>query len=571
MAAMRLSVRLLAAPVWSWFALRQALVERRRPVVELEVGPRHPLPAPEDLDRLASARVSGLWIKLAALSGVGWATVQGVRDALDRVRAAGVFVGVELDHVGNGELYLAAGADRVWMRPLGSVDALGAHGRLRMAGEALARVGLRFDVESAGAYKAFGEVFTRRWPSAENREATRALVDDLQAELERGIAAGRGLSEAEVRAAFAEGPHGAGEAVRRRLVDAAAYPDEVEAELEARFGEDFPRVAFARWARVARARARVTAWMGGGPRVVVAHLDGPVVDGDGAPGSASIAANPVVARLEALREDDGIAAVVLAVRSPGGSATASDRIWRAVARLREKKPVVAHFGDVAASGGYYLAAAATAIVAQPTTFTGSIGVVAGKPVIGDALARLGVYGESVPGAPNSGFFELDTPFSDEARARFRARIDDTYAAFVDRVAKGRGRPVEQIEPLARGRVWSGRRAHALGLVDALGGVDVAIRTAAAAAARGALRRVDERLGPQVPLGLRMLRRMRGSARLLRVWDLAGAIEGGPWAALLASLPGPLGVLARSGGEPLTLCLEEPLSPSEDHRTSGGTA
>jgi protease-4 len=241
---------------------------------------------------------------------------------------------------------------------------------------------------------------------------------------------------------------------------------------------------------------RLDRWIAGGTRIVVVHLEGPVVDGPGAPGATAIADVPTRKLLDGLARDDAVAGVVLAVQSPGGSAQASELIWRAIRRLGEQKPVVAALGKVAASGGYYIAVAAREILAHPATLTGSIGVVAAKVVVGGALGKLGATSEAVLGAPQADFFSGESPFSDEQRRRFRVVLAETYARFVGRVAEGRGRTPEDTEPLAQGRVWLGTRAVASGLADGFGDVDAAVRRVAELAAVQRPRRVDAWVSPR---------------------------------------------------------------------------
>jgi protease-4 len=448
----------------------------------VRVGGRNPLPSATALRRVAeSPDVRGLWLKVERANlGGGIATLLEAGEALGALRAAGKLVVAEFDHVGNPEMVLAAACDRAWLRPGAQVWSVGLGSTLRFFGDALSRHGAGFDVLAVGEFKSFGETFSRSWASPENREAVGTLLEDLQGSLVQFAAGASGLSEAAVRAAFEEAPLTAETAVERGLFDGALYPDQVAEELKGLVGGEPRVVPFpAWWKAVGRAR-RLGRWMAGRPQIAVVGLQGAVVDGQGQPAIASIPAGPVVGLLDSYLDNEAVRGVVLRVSSPGGSAAASDLMWRSVQRLAAKKPVVASFGDVCASGGFYLTASATEIVCHPATITGSIGVIAGKPVLRPALERYGVHSEDVLAAPQADVF-AETAFSGGSRARLRAGLEDTYRTFVDRVATGRRRPAEQIEPLARGRVWSGSRAHALGLVDRLGGVELAVERAAALA------------------------------------------------------------------------------------------
>lgn len=506
MPAFPLSLRLLATPLWALAQGRVWWRERSRPLLRARVTLRHPLPDAQALARVATASdVVGIHLVLEELHG-GWATLQSARNALLRIRAAGKIVVVEMERCGNAELYLASAADRVWMRPMGEVHALGLGGTLRFAGAALAKVGLRFDMEAAGAYKSFGEQWTRSFASPANREATRVLVDELQAELEGVVAEGRGLPVEEVRRAIADGPLSADEALERHLIDAVGYGDACEASLRERIGPELSFLPFHVWWRAVTVRDRLEHWIEKRRRVVVLHLKGPVMDGEGPPGTPAIAAVPVSRALRDLADDDDVASVVLAINSPGGSALASDLIWREVSRLGTKKPLLAVFGDVAASGGYYIAAPAAEIWAQPGSLTGSIGVVGGKVVVADAMARVGVSTELILGAPNAAMYGPDAAFTPEQRLRFRASLERFYRGFVERVSAGRRRPYDVVEVHARGRVWTGRHALSVGLVDHLGGVEEAVARAGILAGVPHPARVDLYLAPR---STRLARLVRG--------------------------------------------------------------
>lgn len=532
-----LSPRLLAAPLWGLHAAWTWFVHRGQPLVELYVGGRHPLPLATELRSLAEdPAVRGLHVRVDAVAE-GWANLAAAREAILAVRKAGKFVSFELEHCGNAELYLASAGDRIWLRPMTQAHVYGVGAALRFAGDAFEKLGLRFDLESAGAYKSFGETFTRSYASAENREAMADIVAGLQEELERAIAEGRRLDRDAVRAAVLAAPLDAEDAKARGLVDDVLYRDGVQAELESLFGRERRRVRFATWHRAWRRSSRWERFLEGRRRVAVLHLAGNVVDGEGGPGGPVIAAQTVSKKLEELAEDDGVGAVVLDIRSPGGSATASDVIWRAAERLGRRKPVVAWLGDVAASGGYYIAVAAAEIVAAPTTLTGSIGVVGGKLVLSGALARVGVHTELVLGAPTASTLSADAPFDPEQRVRFRAGLQRFYKAFVERVAAGRRRPFDAIEPLARGRVWTGRRALEHGLVDRLGTLDDAVERAATLAGIGTPLVVDVRVGVRTPRWVRVARAFVDDAApelklLPKLPPVARALAERPGAALL---------------------------------------
>lgn len=507
MAASPISPRLIVAPWWALQAGRRAIVEWGAPLLEVRVGGRSPLPSPQQLRALAEAAdVRGVWLKVErlVLEG-GQATLHESVEALLAARAAGRLVIGEFDFVGNAELLLAAACDRAWVRPGTQLFCVGLGTTLRFYGDLLGRFGARFDVEAVGEFKSFGEQFGRGYASSPNRESTRVLVDELSDEWIRAIVRCRpAITEAALREAVAMAPLRAEEAVERGLIDGAKYPDEVEAEVEQIVGKEPRVVPFAAWHKAWLRARRLERFIAGHAPIPVVWLKGAVVDGSGTPGASVIAVRPVLEVLEKLREAKQIPAVVLRVSSPGGSAAASDLLWRAVERLVAEKPVVASFGDVSASGGFYLSAAATEIVCHPASITGSIGVISGKPVLRPAMERQGVHSEDILSAPHADLF-AETAFSPSARARWRVGLEATYRGFVERVAKGRKRSYDEVEVHARGRVWTGRHAHAVGLVDHLGGLEVAQARAAALAGATKFRSWD--IAPQ-PKGAWMQRLLR---------------------------------------------------------------
>ena len=395
---------------------------------------------------------------------------------MERLRRSGKTVLVHLDSAGLRELYLAGAADRVWLLPSADLMVTGMGAHLQFYGDLLARLGIRADMEAAGSYKSFGEPYTRSWPSASNREQVGSLVADLQAQAVAQIAEDRQIEVGVVEALLGRAPLAAEEAKAAGLVAELAYGDQVEAALRRLLGGEPRELGFGAWLRVSRWRSALRRWGQVRRRIAIVHLEGPVVQGAEAMGGSGfrIDSDRIVPVLRQIAQADDIAGVVLHVDSPGGSAVASDILARAVQRLTQEKPVVAVFGDVAASGGYYLAAPAQEVIARAGTITGSIGVVGGKIVVGAALERIGVHGELVAAGPDADLFAPWSAFTPDQRLRFRASLQRTYDRFIDVVAAGRRVPASAIEPHAQGRVWTGRQAMELGLVDRLGGLETGI-------------------------------------------------------------------------------------------------
>lgn len=492
--------------------------------------------------------VSAVLLRIDAPPG-NWASCQDLREVIETIRESGRCVYAWVEAPGNAEMWLAASCDRVFMLKTGELGLVGVGAELTFFGAALSRLGIECDFEAAGAYKSFGEPYTRSFASAENREAMEQIVGDLQRQFVEGLAEGRDLTVPRVDELVGQAPMSAAAALEAGLVDQLCYPDEMERWLEDEHGPGAKIVSFGSWARGDGLVHWLQGWGGPSDSVAVVHLEGPIVVDDSRPGNL-VRARRVVPLLRGLREDESVRAVVLHVNSPGGSAMASDLIWREVELLQRDKPVIASFEDVAASGGYYLAAPAAEIVARPGTLTGSIGVFGGKLVAREGMRKLGVHSQSVGAAPNATMYSTSQRFTDEQRVRFRASLQRVYDGFVHRVAAGRRRPTEALEPHCRGRVWTGRAAGTRGLVDREGDLFFAVdraRSLAGLSARG-FRRVDLSSQPA-----------RSALSRLISQTLRGIVPGrsAMHAVLRSSLATPfraaaLDLILRLEGEPLAL-------------------
>ncbi len=422
-------------------------------------------------------RVVGVRIDLAHIdAGVG--RVQELRRAIQALRDAGVYVHVNLVSGGLREYLLACAADEITMPPAATLDLVGLRAEVTYLGGLIAALGIHPDFEAVGDYKSFAERFVRTGPTDAARRNTEEIFADLWDQVVRAVAAGRGLERQRAEELLGRGPFGADEAVAEGLVDAEVYPDRVPKRLRDTLGKVKTVKAPRYWVRRRRLdrwrwRARNT------PVVAVIPAVGQILGGS--PGGANqgnvITARTLNRMLNAVRKERAVAAVVLRIDSPGGSAEASDLIWRQVVRLARKKPVVASMGDVAASGGYYIAMGADHVIAQPGTLTGSIGVVAGKINLQGLYERLGIHHEVVSYGDNAGFYSTSGDFNDSERARLRDRMADFYRIFVGKAAECRQLDEEDLEQHARGRVWTGRQALDRGLVDGLGGFHDAVATA----------------------------------------------------------------------------------------------
>ncbi|HJL37804.1 MAG TPA: signal peptide peptidase SppA, partial [Polyangiaceae bacterium LLY-WYZ-15_(1-7)] len=485
---------------WVHVRLQRRLVElphRRRRLLLRLLGLPEALPTAlstlRQLARRASTdpHVEGVVFTLPPLL-VGWATASSLRGVLADLRAAGTRVVVHLPEGGSHkELYVASAADRVLLAPEATLICLGLAAEVRSYKGLLDQLGVAVEPFARAEYKTAMEPFAREAMSDAQREQLGALLDTLDGRLRDALGEalrGRGRSDAELAAIFERGFLRGEDAVRYGLADGVCYEDELPLQLRAE-GEGPPPKTVRAPRYLGWWEARFLRPLRRPPHVAIVELQGTI-----APGRK---AERTIAAIRQARKDRRVRGVVLLVSSPGGSALTSDLLHRELVRLREKKPLVAYFADVAASGGYYVGAPAQAIVAQPTTLTGSIGVVSARLLAEDLLARLGIRTEVIRRAPHADMFSPARPLDEAERAILERELDGFYEAFVRIVAEGRGRPAEEIEPLARGRVWSGADAKERGLVDQLGGLDVAIQI------------VRERLGAGPELRARRLEPPRG--------------------------------------------------------------
>lgn len=421
-------------------------------------------------------RVQAVLVRLGS-SGVGLARAQELHDALAAVRRAGTRTVAYAETFGaegnaTADYLVAAACEEVVLQPGGEFGVVGVAARSPYVREALDRLSLEPQLDHRREYKAAKYRLTERSMPAPDREATAALVTSALEHVVDTVAEARGMAADAVQAGIDEAPLGPTEARAQGFVDRLDYRDRLRSEAERGGGA---RVDVATYTRRRRRRAR-------GRTIAVVYATGTVTRGRSRPDllsrGTSMGSDDVATALEEAAGRSDVAAIVVRVDSPGGSAVASESIWRAVARARElDTPVVASFGDVAASGGYYLACGADRIVAQPTTITGSIGVVGGKLVTGGAWERLGVTWGHVGAGANASWFAPDLPFDDHQWARFQTYLDDVYELFKRRVAEGRDLDPERVEELARGRVWIGCEAAQHGLVDDLGGLREAVAIA----------------------------------------------------------------------------------------------
>jgi len=399
--------------------------------------------------------------------GIGWGKAQELHDAIARVREAGrhTVAYLELASLGaNREYYVASAADEIYLVPGASVPLVGLVAQYLFVSELAEKVGIGFDVTKAGRYKSATEIFTERELSPASYEMASALLDSTEAQFVRGIAAGRGLSEEQVRGAIDSGPVLASQLEGFDLIDGVAHLEHILGEASVIWDRDYREVD--------------AASLGFSPEANLALIHGTgnvVMQGSGGPGADSVfGAASASQALRAAAADPAIDAILLRIDSPGGSSVAAEVIWAAVQHARSRKPVVASFSDLAASGGYYVAAGASAIVSQPGTLTGSIGVFAVRPVDRGLQDKLGVRFQALERGRHADLLVPYRAVDDESSGKLQDLVVAVYDLFLERVAVGRGMHPSDVDAIAQGRVWTGEQAHRHGLVDALGGFNVAI-------------------------------------------------------------------------------------------------
>lgn len=425
-------------------------------------------------------RIKGILLDIN-LSGVGWGKAEELRDAITDFRSSGKPVYAYIEFGLNKEYYIATACDKIVVPPPGELFINGLAADVMFFRGSLDKLGIYPDIFQIGKYKSAGDMFTQKQMTEAHRQYINELLDDLYGRYVTKIAEARHKTPDEVKALIDNAPYSAAKAKEAGLIDEALYRDDVEKEFKKRLGykdtDQFVPVRGADYRDV----SPESLGLNKGERIAVIYASGDIGSGSSAnspSGEQSIGSDTLVKALNDAAADKTLKAIVLRVDSPGGSGLASDVIWHAVEAANKQKPVVVSMSDVAASGGYYISASAAKIIAQPSTITGSIGVVAGKPVMRGFYDWLGISNEYVLRGKTAGMFRETEKFSDEERAKFEDWIKTTYYQdFVPKVAAGRHKDAQFIDSVGQGRVWTGAQAKDHGLVDDFGGLDKAIEVA----------------------------------------------------------------------------------------------
>ena len=427
------------------------------------------------------SRVTSVVIRPTGTAAL-WGKVQEVRDAILDFKRSRKPIVAYMEFGGEQEFFLASACDKVFLMPTSSLDLTGLASYELFLRGTLDKIGAYPDALHVGDYKTASNIYTEHTYTPAHREMAVSLNTDLYEQLVRGLADGRHKSEAEIRTLIDHGPFLPEDALRAGLVDDVVYEDEIDDKVDLSNGAAGASKRSAHFLEQADYRNVTTSSLGldRGQRIAIIYAVGLISSGPSnydSPQGQVAGSDTLVEYLRKARADSSIKAIVLRIDSPGGSAIASDVIWREVQLTRKAKPVIASMSDVAASGGYYIAMPASAIVAEPATLTGSIGVVMVKFVIDGTLKKLGLNMEHVQEGRYADLYSPIRPFSASERARVEEQMQATYDAFVEKAAAGRNTTPEKIDAIGQGRVWTGRQAKQLGLVDELGGLERALALA----------------------------------------------------------------------------------------------
>lgn len=426
--------------------------------------------------RIAAIYLDGSGSKVSG--GGGFARLKEVRSALVQFRATGKkIIAYDID-IDKRSYYLSSVADRIFINPMGSVDVNGFRSEMMFFKNAFDKYGIGVEVVRVGKYKSFGETWSLNKFSPEARQESQELLDNLWNDFKTVVGGSRSISpDGFQKIADEQGTLTSAQAIRNKLVDRAAYPDEIITELQKISGADekdetnFRRVSLEDYANIAGEKQPTSQ-----RKVAVLYAEGNIVSGEG--GQGQIGGDSLARQIRELRLDEDIKAVVLRVNSPGGSALASDIIQREVRLLQEEKPVVVSMGDVAASGGYWISTYADRIFAESNTITGSIGVIGINFNYQKLANNNGLTWDVVKTSKLADSSTIARPRTPQELAISQQMVNDIYDEFLNKVAESRNLPKEKVNEIAQGRVWSGINAKKIGLVDDIGGLNDAIVYAA---------------------------------------------------------------------------------------------
>lgn len=425
-------------------------------------------------------RIKGVCVKIDPLS-CGWSKLQEIRRHVDHFKASGKYSVAYLERASEKEMYLASAFGEIYAPPTASVSLRGISVKGTFLRGTLDKIGIEPEVRRIGNYKSAGDQLLREDMSEYQREQLSALLQDIYGEFVEGLAKARGKTCEEVEAIINEGIYDMERLKEVGMVDDLKYNDEVEDILKERTDGKEDELRFVKYKKYKKVNPTAFGLPGdkGKKTIAIVRTSGAIVGGEGQ--NNVITADKVIAQLRSLKKNKKIAAVVLRVDSPGGDALASDLMWREIKKLGEEKPVIASMSDVAASGGYYMSMGCNQIVAEALTITGSIGVVTGKFCTAELAKKIGYASETISKGTFAEILNDARPFNPVEAELFDKAALHAYTSFRNKAAESRGMSIELMQDVAQGRVWTGKAAAKIGLVDAIGGLNKAISLAKEAA------------------------------------------------------------------------------------------
>ncbi|NIL96302.1 MAG: signal peptide peptidase SppA [Planctomycetales bacterium] len=450
--------------------------------------------------------IDGVILRLRG-PAVGRGKIHELRSAIFRARERGTKVYADLQMALPADYLIASACDQIVMPPGGALVLTGVRAEVMFFKDLLQKIGVQADFIQVGDFKGAAEPYMRSKMSPQLRQQFESLVEDLYQQMVADVAADRKLDPEQVRKLVDQGLFTATAAKEAGLIDRVAYEDELKTAIREEheadklsviknYGKKKMDTEFSGFTGMVKLMNLMmgiepTRSRGRGDKIALVYAVGAIMSGESQQGlfaESTLGADTIVKALRKAAADEKVKAIVLRVDSPGGSAIASDLIWREVKKI--DKPVIASMGDVAASGGYYIAMGADQVFAEPATLTGSIGVVGGKLAMGDTLGMIGIHTETISRGRNSGVFSLKKPFSTAEREVITRLMEETYKQFTTKAAQGRQMELAKMQELAQGKVYTGRQAKELGLVDQLGTLSDAVAAAKKAAGIEGDKKVD---------------------------------------------------------------------------------
>ncbi len=419
-------------------------------------------------------RIRGIFLKIGD-ARISWAQIQELRDELHSFRESEKPVIAYMEYGGLGDYYLATATERIYMMPAGILFVNGILAEIPFFKGTLDKLGIKAEFEHVAEYKTASDVYTRDSMSDAHREMMNSLLDSLYERFLKDVSEARKISAPDLRKVIDRGLLSPQEAVEAKLIDALKYYDEIKDMLKEEFGGDYHRVSVETYSR-SDGFGKVR----GKKKIAILYATGMIVSGESSSdpyGESLLGSDTISKAFEKIRKDGSIKGVVMRVDSPGGSGIASDVIWRETQLTKDEKPIVVSMSGLAASGGYYISMGADAIIAQPGTLTGSIGVLAGKFNLRGFFDWIGFKEELMKRGENADMFSSYVGFTDAQRQLIIDQIYGFYRQFIHKAAEGRGKTDDEIDKIGKGRVWTGEQGKEIGLVDELGGLHRAIELA----------------------------------------------------------------------------------------------